>query len=296
MNEQLNEERQEEIQYAEQEELVDKPKGSQSLDRKGGLLGNYPIQMPPSHPQANDYSSIEATVRAMEGMKQLAEILIKSGMCPLKKAEDVILAIITGNQYGLPYITSINNIHPINGKPAMSAHLHRAMLLRHGITFSKVKDYEPIYTFYKADAEGKAIKTKKKYKDENGNIGVKEVGIAIAMGRLEDAPKEPHIKKETNRITEYRFTRRIKNAEGKWETLETTSSFSMADAQTAGLLSKDVWNNYPARMCDSRAYTIGSKEIAADILLGMPTIGELAEVYDIPYEVDEGMQETISQQ
>ena len=92
-------------------------------------------------------------------MKQLASVFVKGGLCPIKKEEDVIIAIITGNQLGLPYTTSINNIFPINGKPGMSAHLIRALLLQNGIVFNKDYDFEPMYQYYEGDldANGKLV-------------------------------------------------------------------------------------------------------------------------------------------
>ena len=91
----------------------------------------------PVAPKQNDFSELAAAVKHLEQMKQLASVFVKGGLCPIKKEEDVIIAIITGNQLGLPYTTSINNIFPINGKPGMSAHLIRALLLQNGIVFNK---------------------------------------------------------------------------------------------------------------------------------------------------------------
>ena len=116
----------------------------------------------PVAPKQNDFSELAAAVKHLEQMKQLASVFVKGGLCPIKKEEDVIIAIITGNQLGLPYTTSINNIFPINGKPGMSAHLIRALLLQNGIVFNKDYDFEPMYQYYEGDldANGKLVARK----------------------------------------------------------------------------------------------------------------------------------------
>jgi hypothetical protein len=236
------------------------------------------------------YAEIAQTVLAINNMKALAQILIKSSLCPLKKEEDVILAIITGKQLKLPYTASINNIYCVNNKPTLSAHLQRALILREGISFRKIYDFEPVYQFYKTDDNGTFVKVPHKT-DQN-----KTVPIPIAVGTIYDKfPDAKYFGNEIDRITKYEFKRKIKQSDGIYVEMVIYSEFRMSDAQKAGLLEKDNWMKYPARMCDARASTNGIKEIASDITLGLPSLSELADEYGIRYNISSTLEETVIQ-
>lgn len=242
-----------------------------------------PETLLPSSNNGN-FLGLTQTVEALEHMNRLAEVLIKSSICPLKKPADVIVAIITGNQYGLPFMTSINNIFPINGKPTLSVHLQRAMILKAKVMFKKLLDYEPIYEYAKIDNEGKLVP-----KIVNGQTTHHSLGMFMKQ----DKPLENCVAvREVDRITKYEFNRLIKLEDGSFERLTIHSEFKMSDANTAGLLTKDVWRAYPARMLDARAFAIGSREIASDVTLGISSLGELAEVYNVPYTMTSGFEET----
>ena len=46
-------------------------------------------------------------------------------------------------------MTAVNNIIVVNNKPALATHLMRALLLKAGIVFNKVADFENVYeSFY----------------------------------------------------------------------------------------------------------------------------------------------------
>lgn len=232
-------------------------------------------------PSSNSFAGLQETVNALGAMEALAKVLVKSNLCPLKKIEDVTLAIITGNQFNFPFMTSINNIFPINGKPTLSVHLQRALILTNKVIFSKIYDFEPLYDWAKV---------------VDGQIAKDGKGAPIILGRatVKDKPLEHCVpSSEKDRITKYKFVRLIKLEDGSFERLEVFSEFRMTDAAKAGLLEKDVWVKYPARMCDARAFAIGAREIASDITLGISTVSELADANNVKYYVSEGLEETI---
>lgn len=228
--------------------------------------------------EQNSFALVKQTSEHLQYIRNIAEELVKSSLCPFKKPEDAMLAIITGQQYNFPFITSVNNIYVVNNRTAMSTHLHRALIIQHKIMFKKIYNYEPIYAF---------IIKKDKLDGTKQNI---LVGQGILAEKQEGwiSSTEP-----IDRITKYRFTRIIKQIDGTFEKLETESEFKLSDAIQAGLSTKDNWKNFPQRMLDARAFSIGAKEIGSDILLGIYTISELADLNNTKYIISSGLEEEI---
>ena len=246
---------------------------------------------PPS--LSNDFSEVSQAVAHLAEIKQLAEVFIKGGLCPIKNESDFTIAVITGKQLKLPFTTSINNIFPVNGKPGMSAHLMRALLLTNGIVFNKDNDFEEIFTYYEAvkDAEGNL--TVKKIK-----TGDKELPIPRGTDFLSNIDQSKYVvgNKAVNKGTQYTFTRQLRQLDGSYKDIKVVSSFTMVDAQTAQLADGTNWSKYPQRMCDARAFTIGAREIASDILFGMMSLSELGDTYNVPYTITDDLQEEIIQE
>ena len=105
-----------------------------------------------------DYSDFSTPAR----MLALGKVLVRSQLVPLKKPEDVVVALMTGKELGLPFVTSVSQIYPINGRPTLGVHIQRALCLKQGITFEKIEDAESIYQFAKTDKEGKIVLEDKK--------------------------------------------------------------------------------------------------------------------------------------
>lgn len=240
---------------------------------------------------SESFNLIRETANSLDAMKQVANSLISSQLCPLKKESDVIVAILTGNQYGFPFMTSINNIYPIQGKPTMSAHLIRALILKYKIIPQKVYNFEPIFEFAKLN-ETKDGWAMKEVPNPNGQ-GTVKVFARTTRGTKDECPDGYAPVKEVDRITKYIFKRQVRMANGSYEQLTVESEFKMSDAANAGLLDKENWIKYPARMCDARAFSIGSREIGSDFLLGIYSVGELADEFNVRYTVSDSLQETV---
>lgn len=228
--------------------------------------------------EENSFALVKQTAEHLKYIREIAEELVRSSLCPFKKVEDAMLAIITGQQYNFPFMTSINNIYVVNNRSAMSTHLHRALIIQHKIMFKKIYNYEPIYKFVIKKDKGDGIK-------ENIPIGI---GTLAEKQEGWVAGTEP-----VDRITKYKFTRLIKQIDGSFEKLETESEFKLSDATQAGLSTKDNWKNFPQRMLDARAFSIGAKEIGSDVLLGIYTISELADLNNTPYTISPNLEEEI---
>lgn len=275
------------------------PLGEEVAESVNNTIVNNPVEVLPAinktfnspntfteSAKVDNFSLLSRTAGSLEDMKSIANELIRSSLCPLKKAEDVILAIITGNQYDFPFMTSINNIYPVNGKPSMSAHLIRALLLKNKIIFSKVLNFEPVYQFAKVDESGWVTK----------ESGGKKVPIFLNIGTIQEQPLNSKPFKEVDRITKYTFSRLLKQEDGSFEKLLVTSEYKMSEAVIAGLADKDNWQKHPPRMLDARAFTIGAREIASDILLGVYAINELADDNNIKYTINASLEEEVINQ
>jgi hypothetical protein len=64
-------------------------------------------------------------------LASVAELLVKSSYCGVKKPEDALWIIATGHSLGIDPITSLRGIHVISGKPVLSADLMSAVAMRH---------------------------------------------------------------------------------------------------------------------------------------------------------------------
>lgn len=224
---------------------------------------NVPVILSKEELQTLDYNSFDTPAR----MLALGRVLVKSNLVSLKSAEDVAVALMTGKELGLPFITSLSQIYPINGKPTLGVHIQRAILINNGIIFNKVEDAEPIYAFAN--------------RENNNKI--------IATGTIKEQPENTG-KKRIDYRTTYTFSRAVKMANGMFKEISVKSSFTMKEAIEAELTEKDVWVKYWRRMLDARAFVIGAREIADDLLLGIMTPNELDEIGDISILDKEGIE------
>lgn len=224
-------------------------------------------------PLDSNFKFIDDTFAALGKMSAIAKIVSQSKLSPLKTEADVTIAIITGNQYGFPLMTSIGNIYPISGRPALSTHLHRALILKHKIFFEYIYNFEPVYDYLAK--KGDKI-------------------VVVGRGVAKEKPENTVLGKvAVDRITKISFERQIKQPDGSYRTMKVVSEFTMVEASNAGLLDKDTWINFPARMLDARAFNIGARAIASDILLGIYSISELAEIEGVPYTISASLEEKV---
>lgn len=224
-----------------------------------------------------DYSDFSTPARLLA----LSEVLVKSKLCPLKSKEDAFVAIQTGKELGLPFVVSVSQIYPIEGKPTLGVHIIRGILLREGIFFNKTHDCEDYFAFA-ATKDGVIQKENDK-------------PIIVKKGFLDEQP-ENTLKSKIDVRTQYIFERDIKSPSGKWRTITVKSSFGVTDVNMAELGEKTNYKRHLPRMLDARAFAIGSREIADDILNGIYTPTEMIDgfnIEDIDYTIDEEGVETI---
>lgn len=214
-----------------------------------------------------------------------------SGFTPLTEGKAVVAAILYGRELGLPEMTSVNNIYPINGKGTLSVHLLNALLQKNGIVVEVIRNYEPCMNFAFKGEDGKAaiyksgILTKR---NPDGSIPEGCSPLILREGFADETPKDHEVKGTsiTNYRTILRFTRMLKQMNGTYKESVIESSFSLLEAQQAELFpQKSNWKNYTKQMTLNRALAFGARLIAADITMGMYETSELADTVDIPYKM-----------
>jgi len=212
-------------------------------------------------------------VITLEKMRVFAKEVVKSGVSSFKKEADVILVLIRGKELGLPYGVSVNNIYAINGKSGLSVHLHKALLLNAGVYFELTEDYVPVYAY--------GLKGEKGFVPYGTTTATKVDGFQVS----------PQI---IDRQTTYYFERDIRMPiSGKVKTKKLTISYRFSEAQQAGLTDKDVWLKYTRSLMKARAFTLGSSEIASDVIQGMYGINELAMEFGKDFTINENLEESI---
>lgn len=217
--------------------------------------------------------------KSVEDMVAFASTIVKSRLSPLKTPEDVVAAILTGKEIGLPVMASITNIYPIEGKPSLGIHVMSALAIKAGIITEVLRDYEPIFQL--------ALIVDK-------DDSTKEF-VTIGTCFLDEPLKEGTKRGKT--IIDYktviRFTRKVKQPDNTYSIMTVTQSFSIKDAETAGLMNKSNWKNHPKTMVRTRALALGYRLIGDDIFMGMYETSELADSSNMNYNVTEDAKITI---
>lgn len=235
-------------------------------------VSNTPMISNKQDLEALDYAEFETPAR----MLALGNVLVKSSLVPLKKAEDVFVCLKTGKELGLPFMASVTQIYPINGRATLGVHLQKALLIQNGIAFKKIEDAEPIYGFYLANDEGKPLM------DNNNQPKLVSTGILAEQPKKTVKSPQP-----MDYRTTYTATRMIRLADGSFEKMTAKGSFTLSEAKEAELTDKDVWQKYWRRMLDARAFSILAREIASDVTNGIYAPNELSNNFYINESGDE---------
>lgn len=283
------------------------------------------------------YNGLTAINLFDENQLAKAEIFLKRFMGSekggIKSIADGLAILARAQDLQLPFTTCIEHIHVINGKTGIDIHIIKSLLSRAGIVWKCTKDYVPQYqytdgnTIYietqipqycvKCRTAKEAIEATTDdivgiypvqwFTDLKGNIYnefevsdkcVKAVNRQHAL-KIANEGKFPIIRipaQPVDYVTEYEFTRnRTINGEKVIQTA--VSHYSHSEALSAGLFDKDTYKKYPRILISHRAFTLGARDIASDLLMGCMETTELkivnnmdiddADVVDASYEVVE---------
>lgn len=251
-----------------------------------------------------------------------AEIFLKKLMTSdkggIKSVSEGLSILARAQDLQLPFTTCIEHIHVINGKTGIDVHIIKSLLSRAGVVWKCTKDYTPQYqytdgnTIYletqlpdycvKCRTAKEATEITKDddvgvypvqwFTDLKGNIYnefqisekcVKAINKAHAL-KLASEGKFPIIRvpaQPIDYVTEYEF-KRYKMINGKEREITAISHYSFSEAQTADLFSKDTYKKYARIMISHRAFVLGARDIANDLLMGCMETTELKVVENAP--------------
>lgn len=209
--------------------------------------------------------------KSMNDILAFGEIICQSKLSPLKTPGDVAAALLMGKELGLSPMISINNIYPIEGKASSGIHIIAAQLLKIGISYEVISEYEPVFEI--------AIKG-----DPNPVDG-KPTFVRVKRSPYSEPLKEGEFRGKT--ITDYvtiiKFKRKLKQPDGTYIPMEIISKFYYSEIPES-LLKKTNWQNYLTVMMYTRCFTNGAKKIGDDVLLGLSELSEMADATNTPYE------------
>ena len=226
----------------------------------------------------------------------------------IKSVNEGLALIMRAQDLQLPFSSCIEHIHLVSGKTVADIHIIKSLLSRAGVTWECTKDYTPQYqytdgnTIYletqlpdycvKCQTADKATKLSE---ESNGDkIGVypvkwytdlagKKYNEFQISNKCKIAINPTHAQKlkaegafpviripavPIDYVTEYKF-KRFHKIMGKIVEQNTISHFSYTEAVTADFFSKDTYKKYARIMIGHRAFTLGARDIASDILMGV---------------------------
>ena len=244
-----------------------------------------------------------------------AEVFLKKVIASdkggIKSVNEGLAVLMRAQDLQLPFSTCIEHIHVINGKTGVDVHIIKSLLLRAGVIWECTKDYTPQYQYTDGntiyletqlpeycvkcrtakDAESKTtddvvgVYPVKWYTDLKGNV-YNEFQVSdkcvVAINKqhaakLASEGKFPIIRiaaQPVDFVTEYKFTR-YKMINGKEREITCRSHFSFSEAQTAELFKKETYIKYARILIGHRAFTLGARDIGADLLMGVMESSEL---------------------
>ena len=231
----------------------------------------------------------------------------------IKSIADGLAILARAQDLQLPFTTCIEHIHVINGKTGIDVHIIKSLLSRAGIVWKCTKDYVPQYQYTDGNTiyletqlpqycvrcrtakeaeeftrtnkdEKVGVYPVKWYKDLANRIYnefqvsaqcVEAINKAHAE-KLKADGKFPIIRipaQPIDFVTEYTFTRYVKNLGGIVKQTA-ISHFSLAEAQAAKFFEKDTYVKYARVMIGHRAFTLGARDIASDVIQGVMETSE----------------------
>lgn len=288
--------------------VVDKSPNQQLTQTIDTSIAKHPIQQVTKGINAVNFFDSTQLAAAENFLSKI----IRSEKGGLKSVNDGLAVLMRAQDLKLPFSTCIEHIHVINGKTGIDIHIAKALLSKAGVTWRCTKDYAPQYEYTdgfnvyndnllpsyaircnsQKEAESKANEDKesdkiyvypvKWYKDFNGNLykdyqlNTKQFGVCINRQQAAEITKSGKCPvyrvsaQPIDYVTEYEFERVVNG-----KTINCTSHFSYTDAVQADMFEKDTYKKYPRVLISHRAFTLGARDIASDILFGCMETTEL---------------------
>lgn len=271
--------------------------------------------------RANDLTQINLLDEGeIAKAKVFLQSIMRSDKGGIKTVEDGLAVIMRAKDLNIPFSTSLEHVHVINGKTGIDIHIIKALLSKAGVTWGKpIKDYAPLYEYtdgYNVFIEGSfpdgTIKCRNA--EEAKTLSAKDTeNFYVYPVRYYQSLKDNNIYKEYNinstfavvsNSEEYKKAiadgkhpiRRIPNKPIDFVTeyeltryistldgIKKTTAigrFSYSEALAAGMFDKDTYKKYPKVLIAHRAFTYAARDIASDIVLGAYETSELHMITD----------------
>lgn len=238
--------------------------------------------------------------------------IMRSKKGGIESVNDGLAVLMRAQDLGLPFSSCLEHIHVINGKTGVDIHIVKALLLKAGCTWRCLKDYQPLYEYtdgfnvyvdnsfpeyvircrnskeaadkLAADKDGDLVYVYpvKWYQDFNGNLykdyqlNTKQFAIVANKLQVAEVVKSGRVpvyripNKPVDFITEYELTRKVNGKD-----MIVISHFSYSDAVQAEMFEKDTYKKYPRILIGHRSFTLGARDIASDVLMGVMETTEL---------------------
>jgi hypothetical protein len=263
--------------------------------------------------------------------------IIASDKGGVKSVNEGLAILMRAQDLQLPFSTCIEHIHVVSGKTVADIHIIKSLLSRAGVTWECTKDYAPQYQYtdgntiynetqlpdYCVRCRTAEQATKITEESKGDKIGVypikwytdlagKKYNEFQISDKCKIAINPAHAQKlkaegsfpviripdvPVDYVTEYKFTRyHIIN--NKTVEVNAISHFSYSEALSAGFFEKDTYKKYARIMIGHRAFTLGARDIASDILMGCleETENAIINGENIDYAIETAEYEEVSQQ
>lgn len=252
----------------------------------------------------HQYASAEAFLTKVMRSKKGGIESVADGIAVLMRAQDL----------KLPFSTSLEHIHVINGKTGVDIHIIKALLLKAGVTWDCTKDYAPLYEYtdsinvynetnlpeYAVKCTSKKVAEEKSKADENGdNIYVypvkfykdfvgnmyREYQLNGKFQQIINKSQADEVIK-AGKIPVYRIPappidficeyKFYRKVGGR--DMTSIGRFTYNDAVAAKFFEKDTYIKYARIMIGHRAFTYGARDIASDVIMGCYETTELKQI------------------
>jgi hypothetical protein len=220
--------------------------------------------------------------------KQIASVVLKSGLTPLETEDQVLAAILFGQELGLKPMSSVQNIVPVNGKITLSVAIMNSIALRNGVVWKVAKDYEVYKQYFDAH--------RNYYLEEEvlAKVAAKEWQLA-SLADVKNPETLEKLKAENKKVIMFTADDRITTIKGRrtfpnGEILEHEFSFLYSEAVNSKLVREgSIWEKRPKLMCFNRALGGLLKLLVADFLNGAYETTEILDIAPetMDYDLDE---------
>lgn len=243
--------------------------------------------------------------------------MISTNKGGIKSVNEGLAILMRANDLQLPFSSCLEHIHVINDKTGVDVHIIKALLSRAGVVWDCIKDYAPQYQYTdgynvyndtelphycvrcrsEKEAEEKTtediigvypVRWYVDLKGQSYNQFQLSDKVVIALNKAHALKLASEGKYAVMRIppqpidyvTEYDFTR-YKIINGVERITKARSHFSYTDAVKADLIKKDTYMKYTRTLVSHRAFTLGARDIADDVVMGVLETTELKLINDV---------------